>query len=77
VIGKGVLVERLYDLSELLVQALEELEAGRCEATRTVLVEMGDKLISARAQAVTERRLFDRTVRWTVKLLDAGERQQP
>jgi hypothetical protein len=77
VIGQGVLNERLFALLDLLVQALEELEAGRTDSAVEALVELGDKLIAARAQGVAERRLLDRMTGWLLKLIEAGEQRQP
>jgi hypothetical protein len=73
VISEGALVERLRELGELLVDALEELEAGRNGCAVETLVELGDKLMALQALAWQERRLVGKLTRNLIRLFDLGE----
>jgi len=73
VIDDGVLVERLRELGELKVEALEELEAGRSGGAVEALVKLGDTLLALQELAAAERRLLGRLTRVVLRMLELGE----
>jgi hypothetical protein len=70
-------VAHLRDAVELLVKALEELEARRCEDCRETLREAGAKLLELGEPVTRERRLVAKLVNRLLQLAELGEERQP
>ena len=68
--------DRLGELAELLVQALEELEAGRQGAAVEALMHAGDRVLALLALEERQRRLHTRLTKAVIRLLYLGEERE-